>query len=101
MLLLHQLFRQDHKADASPERRGHMAPGNIPQILERPEADKQHEENINKRLAAGEAVGIVEPVPDKIQGVHGEAGKKDQQQAAVNAFFLCGDLFARQVQQEE
>ena len=42
--------------------------------------------NVNKRLAAGKAVGIVKSMPDKIQNISGKAGIKQQQKAAVHRF---------------
>ena len=66
-----------------------------------PEADKQHQEDIDEGLSAWKAVRIVESMPDKIQHIHGKACKKEQQQSAVHSLFLHGDLLTCQIQQKE
>ncbi len=101
MILGHQLFRQKHKADASPERHRHILFRCLIQMHIRPEADKQHQEDVDEGLTARKTVRIVESMPDKIQDIDGKTCEKDEQKPTVHSFFLHGDLFARQIQQEE
>ena len=66
VLLLHKLFRQNHKADASPVRRGHMTSWRGLQIHESPETHEKYQKDINKGLSARQAVWIVEPMPHEV-----------------------------------
>ena len=77
------------------------APGRLPQKHIGPIADEEHQENVDEGLPAGEAVGVVEPVPDKVQHIDGKAGEKQQQQAAVHRLLPDRYLPAGQVEEEE
>ena len=71
------------------------------QIHIRPEADKQHQEDVDEGLSAWKAVRIVESMPDKIQRIDGKARKKDQEQSAVDGFLLHCDLLTCEIHQKE
>ena len=101
MLLGYQLLRQENEADAAPERQRDVLPWSRPQIHKRPKTDEKHQENIDKGLAARQAVGIMESVPDKIQDINGKAGEKEQDEPAVNRFFPDGNLGAAKIQKKE
>ena len=62
---------------------------------------KQHQCYINEGLPAGKAVGIVKPMPDKIQHINGKAGVKQNQHGAVHCFFPERNLLTAQIEQEE
>ena len=97
MFLCHQLFCQKYKADASPERDSNILFRCLIQMRISPEADKQHQEDIDEGLSAWKAVRIVESMPDKIQHIHGKACKKEQQQSAVHSLFFHRDLLTCQI----
>ena len=101
MFLCHQLFRQQDKARTPPEGDRDMLFRRLIQIHIRPEADKQHQEDVDEGLSAWKAVRIVESMPDKVQRIDGKARKKDQEQSAVDGFLLHCDLLTCEIHQKE
>ena len=69
LLIIYQLFSQDHKGCRSPKGHNDMLPGCIFKFQIRLIAHHQHQRDIDEGLTAGKAVGIVEPKPDKIQHI--------------------------------
>ena len=90
-----------HKYDRRKERQHHMLPRRLLQMAVRLITHQKHQENIDEGLAARKAVGIMEPVPDKVKYIEREAGKKEQQQTAVHHFFPPFDLPVYEIQQKQ
>ena len=96
-----QLLSHQHKYDRRKERQHHMLPRRLLQMAVRLITHQKHQENIDEGLAARKAVGIMEPVPDKVKYIEREAGKKEQQQTAVHHFFPPFDLPVYEIQQKQ
>lgn len=69
-----------------PERDSNILFRCLIQMRISPEADKQHQEDIDEGLSAWKAVRIVESMPDKIQHIHGKACKKSSSSPQYTAF---------------
>lgn len=52
-------------------------------------------------MAAGQAVGVVEAVPDKIGNIPGKADQHKQKQHAFDDFFFEWNILVHDVQREE
>ena len=98
-------LREDHHhgeesrgADRAQHHDGGLLPAQLPHRLI---AEHQNDRDIQERLPRGQAVRIVETVPDIVQDVHRERQQQEGQQRQVGELFADAGLRCGKIQREQ